>query len=70
MLAGNDELMYHSIQKAKLRTKKIVQYYLNRRIFKGGNMRKRILMNKDWSFTLADKDTLKLDIPHTWNALD
>ena len=33
-------------------------------------MRKRILMNKDWSFTLADKDTLKLDIPHTWNALD
>ncbi len=33
-------------------------------------MRKRILMNKDWSFTLADKDTVKLDIPHTWNALD
>ena len=47
-----------------------MQYYLNRRICKGGNMRKRILMNKDWSFTLADKDTVKLDIPHTWNALD
>lgn len=70
MLAGNDERMYHYIQMAKLRTKKIVQYYLNRRIFKGENMRKRILMNKDWSFTLADKDTVKLDIPHTWNALD
>lgn len=33
-------------------------------------MRRRNLLNEGWSFTLAGKETVRLDIPHTWNALD
>lgn len=33
-------------------------------------MRRRILMNTGWKFTLAGKETVEVDFPHTWNALD
>ena len=33
-------------------------------------MRRRILMNKGWKFTIAGRETVAVDVPHTWNALD
>ena len=27
-------------------------------------------MNKGWKFTIAGRETVAVDVPHTWNALD
>ena len=33
-------------------------------------MRKQTLLDQDWRFTDLDGNTQKVNIPHTWNALD
>ncbi len=33
-------------------------------------MRRTELLNKSWQFTLPGKDSVQVDIPHTWNNLD
>ena len=33
-------------------------------------MRKEILLNQDWSFTGPEGDVSRINIPHTWNAVD
>ncbi len=33
-------------------------------------MRQIICINKDWQFTGPDKQTVRVDLPHTWNAVD
>ena len=33
-------------------------------------MRKEIILDKNWMFTKPGKDPIRVDLPHTWNALD
>ena len=37
---------------------------------RGKNMRKEIILDKNWMFTKPGKDPIQVDLPHTWNALD
>ena len=33
-------------------------------------MRKQLLLNSDWVFSMPGKEDIQVQIPHTWNATD